>query len=326
LTASSLRRWFPGKFNSMYPLNVLRDLQEAFPDAALRTAGEPRSSVNVSRTAWVTAPGLFEDWMIAEEPKRESVRAYLSYLRRARGHFDDVGRQMGYLNPAATHSLGHDKWSVGWAGGNLLSMAAYLYILRSYDVTGCVLECGAFKGASTACLSWVCQELGLTLYSADSFEGLPSEEGHYGAGDFRGSLEEVTQNVNQCGRPECVHYIPGWYSESLKTFGREILLLWMDVDLQQSAIDVLENVFPFLNKDGVIFSDGFTEGVDYDGHKIRFTGGEPAGFFRFLGAHGIAYHAVPGAAKGLALIVPNAREDETVLFRAESFNHLTALL
>jgi hypothetical protein len=327
----------------MYPFNVMQDLREAFPDPALREAGERRSRVNVSRTAWATAPGVFEDWMIAEEPKRESVRAYLSYLRRARAHFDEVGRKMGYWNPAATHSLGHDKWSVGWAGANMLSMAAYLYILRSYDVSGCVLECGAFKGASTACLSWVCHELGLTLYSADSFAGLPATEGHYGAGDFCGSLEEVTENVNQCGRPECVHYIKGWYSESLKDFNRDILLLWVDVDLEQSTTDVLENVFRFLNTNGVIFSDGFVEGKDYADHKIKASGGEPGGFrrffgpyriyyrevnkfFRFLGARQIGYQVVNGAAKGLALIVPNVREGETVLFRAESFNHLVALL
>lgn len=310
----------------MYPFDVVQDLQEAFPDAALRAAGERRSSVNVSRAEWVTAPSVFEDWMLAEESNKESVRAYLGYLRRARQHFEDVGRQMGYWNPAATHSLGHDKWSVGWAGANMLSMAAYLYILRSYEVTGCVLECGAFKGASTACLSWVCHELGLKLYSADSFAGLPSEEGHYSAGDFRGSLEEVTQNVNQCGRPECVEYIKGWYAESLKTFDREIQLLWMDVDLQQSTIDVLENVFPRLNKNGVIFSDGFTAGVDYGGGRIRFTGGEPAGFFRFFAEHQIGYQAVNGAAKGLALIVPNCRQDEKVLFRAEAFDYLIARL
>ncbi len=321
----------------------MQDLREVFPDAALRTDGERRSSVNVSVTPWVTPPGVFEEWMIAEEPNRESVRAYLSYLRRARQHFDDVARQMGYWNPAATHSLGHDKWSVGWAGDNMLSMAAYLYILRSYGVTGCVLECGVFKGASTACLSWVCHELGLTLYSADSFAGLPSDEAHYGAGDFLGSLEEVTRNVNQCGRPERVHYISGWYSDSLKDFNREILLLWVDVDLEQSTIDVLENVFRFLNTNGVIFSDGFTKDLDYGGNKIRRTGGEPGGFFRFfeahrlyyrpvnkffrfLGARPIRYQVVNGAAKGLALIVPNCREGETVLFRAESFDRLVALL
>lgn len=327
----------------MYPLDVMRDLQSVFPDLALQTAGQLRSRVNVSRTAWETAPGVFEDWMIAEESNRESLRAYLSYLRRARWHFDEVGRQMGYLNPAATHSLGHDKWSVGWAGDNMLSMAAYLYILRTYDVGGCVLECGAFKGASAACLSWVCHELGLTLYSADSFAGLPSDEGHYSAGDFHGSLEEVTQNVNRCGRPECVQYIPGWYSESLKNFNRGIMLLWIDVDLEQSTIDVLENVFPFLDTNGVIFSDGFIEDFDYEDYKIKLTGGEPAGFFRFfepyriyyrpvnqffryLGARRIGYQVVNGAAKGLALIVPNVREGETVLFRAESFNHLIARL
>ncbi|HEY5892044.1 MAG TPA: TylF/MycF/NovP-related O-methyltransferase [Chthoniobacterales bacterium] len=308
------------------PLMYPKDIMEILP-ASVPRAGQEGSSSNIHVVrAWMNyPPGWVEDWMISNADLAP-VHAYLDFLRRARNRFNEVAEKMGYWNSDASHSLGHDRWSVGWAGSNLLSIAAYLYSLKSYNVSGSLLECGVFKGSSTACLSWACRELGLTLYSADSFAGLPSEEGHYNAADFRGSLDEVTRNVNQYGYPECVQFIPGWYSESLKNFAPTIALLWVDVDLQQSTLDVLNNVFPRLAKDAVIFSDGFTEGVDFDGYKVRHTGGEPAGFARFFEATGIGYKAMPGGAKGLALILPNCQEDEQPLFNASAFQYLLSLL
>jgi hypothetical protein len=68
------------------------------------------------------------------------------------------------------------------------------------------------------------------------------------------------------------------------------------------------------------------EGVDFDGCKIRHTGGEPAGFLRFFETNRIQYQAVPGGAKGLALILPGCQDDERVLFDAASFHYLLGRL
>jgi hypothetical protein len=306
----------------MYPSTITREFYEQYPEYA----HSGLNTINSGRADRIPPTGVMEDWMIQQESRRDSVRAYLSFLRWSRQRFDEVAKRMGAWNSDASHSLGHDKWTVGWAGDTLLSMAASLYALHASGVTGGILECGAFKGSSTACLSWVCSQLGLPLYCADSFEGLPADEGHYGTGDFRGSLAEVSHNVSAYGRPECVHYIAGWYSDSLKGFEPELSLLWVDVDLQQSVVDLMENVFPRLNRNGVIFSDGFTEGVDFEGGKIVNTGCEPAGFHRYFSAHGVDYKVAPGGAKGLALIVPHCKQDEAVLFRADSFHHLVNLL
>jgi hypothetical protein len=283
-----------------------------------------RSSVNVVRGPRPFSPGRIEDWMLANEGRVAAVGDYLNFLRRARAHFEKVARGMGYWNASASHRLGHDRWSVGWAAGssNLLSIASYSYVLSSYGMTGCILECGVFKGSSTACLSWACNELGLTLYSADSFEGLPSSEGHYAAGDFSGSLDEVMRNVSEFGCIDRVRFISGRYSESLRHFPHEILLLWIDVDLQQSVVDVMQHVAGRLSKSAVIFSDGFAPQMDLDGEHVRNTGGEPAGFYRVFLDRSVTYKAVPGGARGLALIVPRCEEDETVLFSAESFEYL----
>jgi Macrocin-O-methyltransferase (TylF) len=310
----------------MYPKNVSQELKSANLRGSEPTLDTGCSSIHVTRADAHGAGYEIEDWMLSEERTYPAVGAYLAFLRRARQHFKQVAKKMGYWNSQSSHSLGHDKWSVGWAGEALMSMAAAMYTLKSYGVCGGVLECGVYKGSSTACLSWVCRELGVPFYAADSFEGLPVNEGHYNAGDFRGSLEEVKRNVGLCGCLETVQFIPGWYSESLKGFQHPLSLIWMDVDLQQSVVDVMENVIDRLDRDGLIFSDGFSADVDFDGCKIKKTGGEPAGFFRFFEARKLDYKAVPGGAKGLALIVPHCRDDENVIFQAAAFEYLISHL
>lgn len=242
------------------------------------------------------------EWMYRHEQAHGAIADWLDFLRRTRARFARVVEQMGQWNAASSHSLGHDKWSVGWGGDALLPHANALYALKSYGVNGRVLECGAFKGSSTACLSLVCAELGYQLDCADSFEGLPSEEGHYNKGDFLGTLDEVRDNVTRFGDINCVHFIEGWYADSLKNYQEPVALLWLDVDLQESTRDVLQNVFPRLTDGAVILSDGFSKGVDFIGKKVAQTGGEPAGFYKYFTENKVPYLACPGGSKGLAQI------------------------
>ena len=311
----------------MYPRPIIEELAASRPELAAPFLDPARSSIHVTSRQLAGATDFaVEDWILSRVDTSAEIKAYLTYLRRAKGQFDAVSQALGYWNQEASHSLGHDRWAVGWAGASLLSIAAYLYALRSYGVEGVVLECGVFKGSSTACLSLVCRELGYPLFAADSFEGLPSGEGHYGKGDFKGSRDEVCANVARLGAAEVVRYIQGWYSESLQGWQDKIALLWVDVDLQQSTLDVLNQVYPSLGPDAVIFSDGFTKDVDFDGDHIKQTGGEPAGFYRFFNDRGLNYKAKPGGAKGLALIVSQCAGNETILFAEEKFAYLTGRL
>ena len=306
----------------MYPRQIVEELAASQPGLANPYLDPTRSSIHVTgRPAPDAGNFAVEDWMLAHESTSSAVAAYLGYLRRSRQRFDAVAQGLGYCNQDASHSLGHDRWSVGWGGVSLLSTAAALYALRSYGVEGVVLECGVFKGSSTACISLVCEELGYPLYAADSFAGLPSKEDHYGKGDFKGSFDEVQANIQKFGAPQSVRYVEGWYAESLQNWREPIALLWIDVDLQRSTLDVLERVYPCLGPDSVIYSDGFIKGVDFDGDQVRWTGGEPAGFYHFFRG-GASYKAKPGGAKGLAMIVPRCRENETILFAEERFTYL----
>lgn len=306
----------------MYPKQIADALRRAHPEwfAARQDEG---TALTLAFADGVRDGDAVEDAVFELASSDPAIAAYLDYLRDAKAAFREIATSMGYWNPVSSHSLRHDAWSVGWAGDALLPIANYLYVLQSFGVRGDCLEAGAFKGSSTACLSYVCSKLGLTLYCADSFAGLPSSEGHYGTGDFAGSREEVEANVRAHGVIGAVRFIEGWYAESLRGFSAPLSLIWTDVDLQQSVLDVLQHTMPCLVPDGVIFSDGFTEGVDFTpDHRIVFTGSEPAGFHRYFRDHAMDAIALPAAPGGLTLILPHPERTPWLWFDRRRFERL----
>jgi hypothetical protein len=306
----------------MYPRAISEALLRHHPEWL---AGIDRYAANALQLEWAPRPAgdfAVEDWLLQHPWAEPGIGYYLAFLRSAKARFGQVEDIMGYWNPTASHSLEHDKWSVGWHGDAMLPLANYLYLLRSFGVSGDCLECGAFKGSSTACLSYACDELGLKLHCADSFAGLPSDEGHYGKGDFAGPRDEVEANVRKCGSIRAVNFIEGWYQSSLRGFATPLSLIWMDVDLQQSVLDAMENVFASLDRRGVIFSDGFAP-RDYAGeNKIAATGGEPGGFYQFFERHSLDVIAMPTGAKGISLILPHPEETPWLRIYPERFEYL----
>ena len=289
----------------IYPKAIAEVIRDRAPHLSAHLPELADWSSNLTSRRSSSDSTAVEDWILNDGRTFGPVRAYLDFLRGIHLRLAHVGETMGYWNEQSSHQLRHDQWSVGHAGSNIMPMAAYAYYLRSYGANGIVLECGTFKGSSTACLSWVCDALDLDLVTADSFEGLPANEGHYHRGDFKGTLPEVQKNIEIVGCPGRVRYLKGWYSESLSGFSDDILILWVDVDLQQSAIDIMENVSGKLRKDSIIFSDGIVAGVDLSDEMLIPNGGEGAGFYRFFERHGIPYKAVPAGPEGMALIYPN---------------------
>src|SRR5678809_112374 len=82
----------------------------------------------------------------------------------------------------------------------------------SPQAQGDVVECGAYKGASSASLSLACELVRRKLWVCDSFAGLPSAEaeitrnyahlkvqGHYAQGMYAGALDEVRANISRYG-------------------------------------------------------------------------------------------------------------------------------
>lgn len=129
------------------------------------------------------------------------------------------------------------------------------------DVPGDVVECGTWKGGSATNLSLVCRIVGRNLRIYDSFEGLPEgrpgdrEATHYQAGDYRGTLDEVRANITRHGAIECCTFIQGWFDRTLPGVEGPLLLVFLDVDLEDSLVTCVRHLWPALVDRGYLFLD-----------------------------------------------------------------------
>ena len=218
-------------------------------------------------------PDLALDWVFGRGRLHPEVQHYIAYLKRMGESF------------LATAEL-FDLWSPPGSTGSkhalrlthpheILYIAHHLYLLESEKVPGAVVECGCAHGFSTACLSAACAALGRQLIVADSFEGLPdvhNEEEFFRKGDYASAEDEVMHHVRLCGAPQVVRTVKGWYKDSLLGWNTPIAVLWMDVDLFESARDCLQHLLPCLSAQGAIFTHEFTDfhgrPQPLDGHNV----------------------------------------------------------
>lgn len=203
-------------------------------------------------------PARVAEWLCSPAALRHrEVRRYLAFLKLMYETYCAIYE--GYLrmgrephgSPKGAETSPHE----------MLYLANHLYALAAEGVPGVALECGTYKGYSACCLSHACGSLGRKLVLADSFQGLPGTEvageEHYARGDFRGTLEEVRDNLEAHGRPEVVELLEGYFETSLAGWNRPVGLLWMDVDLFSSTWTVLERIYPHLVPGAAIFCHEF---------------------------------------------------------------------
>lgn len=134
-------------------------------------------------------------------------------------------------------------------------------------VRGDVVECGAWKGASSASLSRICARVERKLWVCDSFAGLPDDGlqrheglhtgvyGYYREGMFAGALDEVRANITRCGCIEVCEFVPGFFADSLKMLQEPLVFAFLDVDLVSSTRDCLRYLWPLLAEDAAIYTD-----------------------------------------------------------------------
>lgn len=181
------------------------------------------------------------------------VHRYLGYLRTVYGAALYAAQHFSRANRRATGEK--DRASMLTGPKELAAIAHHLYVLAEVGVPGALLEFGCYKGFSTSVLSTACHILGRPMDVFDSFAGLPpSDSAYYRAGEFAGGLAEVARNVAEFGRPDVVSFHEGFFSASVAQWvPRPAACLWMDVDLEQSAVDALK-AFPALDRRGALFS------------------------------------------------------------------------
>lgn len=276
----------------MLPPDVLQiaRAEEVFP------ASEPTASDAAATAAWLTSPAA---------QRHQAVRRHVFLLKYLYETFHAISECFPRDNPDGTADK--DDEARGTSAEEMLHLAHQLHLLASHGVEGAVLECGCFKGFSSACLSHACALLGRELIVADSFQGLPPPTGEeaawYREGDFRGALAEVEENVGTYGRPECVRFREGWFRDSLRGWARPLALLWLDVDLYDSARDVLDNVLPALDARGAIASHEFLPGRIEDG-RIVHSAEPPGALHDALSGRGLAYRAAHLAGNTAVLTFP----------------------
>ncbi len=169
-----------------------------------------------------------------------AIANYCRYLRSCWAHcrFVDDHFPTTNTNVAAQGADFHCKPN---SVRELFSIIHQLYVLKSWGVTGAFGEFGCFKGFSTSMLSFAARELALDMHVFDSFEGLPpSDSTGYAAGDYAGSLDEVSDHVRRFGAPDVVTFHKGFFADTFREYTPPPLMcLWMDVDLEVSARDLM---------------------------------------------------------------------------------------
>ena len=182
------------------------------------------------------------------------VIAYARYLRETWAHFNFVRAYFPRVNRNRKPTDKDYSCTLN-SPEELMTIAHHLYVLKSHGMTGAFAEFGCYQGYSTAMLSYACRLLAIPMHVFDSFAGLPpSDSDLYRRGEFAGSLAAVTAHVETYGAREMVTFHPGYFADTLSAFAMpDLITLWMDVDLESSARDMV-TVIPRVDPAGAVFT------------------------------------------------------------------------
>ena len=185
--------------------------------------------------------------------------------------------------------------------GQSLAMSAYFFRLleRVGQAEGDIVECGVGRGVSL--VSW-CTYVEYAqqfqddpkwperrIMGFDSFEGLPDPSSddlnpgwdnnpHIRAGTVKDtSMTGVIRMLRSTGvSPDFisdqVRLVPGWFNNTLPNFDAKIALLHIDVDLHDSYLTVLNQLYNQVVPGGVIAFDEYKSDAD----SRRFPGAAKA--------------------------------------------------
>jgi O-methyltransferase len=135
------------------------------------------------------------------------------------------------------------------------------------ETDGVVVECGCFKGGSSANLSLACALVHRELHVYDSFAGLPEPEKwdqdhalaraevvhHYEQGMYTGTYDEVQGNIRSYGALESCRLIPGYFADSLREYRTPCVLAFIDVDLRDSLEDCVRAIWSHMAPGSALF-------------------------------------------------------------------------
>ncbi|OHA58418.1 MAG: hypothetical protein A2571_01400 [Candidatus Vogelbacteria bacterium RIFOXYD1_FULL_44_32] len=165
---------------------------------------------------------------------------------------------------------------------------------QTQSLAGDYYEFGLFEGYSFYRAIKLGKTWGQTAhyFGFDSFEGLPDVTGidagwRFKRGQYRSSLEEVTANLKSKNcLADNVYLIKGFYNESLKNKAKlnhlplgPAKVVLIDSDLYESARDVLNFIYPYLQPGTAILFD------DWNCFEADEQKGERRAWREFLALH-----------------------------------------
>jgi O-methyltransferase len=127
---------------------------------------------------------------------------------------------------------------------------------------GCVVECGSYKGGSAANLSLVCSLIGRRLVIYDSFAGLPEPGQHdrthvvpsetalhtYERGEYAGSIQEVTSNIERWGSIDACELRPGFFADTLPLHSDPTVLVFAEACIRALWPHLTESAWFFTHE------------------------------------------------------------------------------
>jgi O-methyltransferase len=154
----------------------------------------------------------------------------------------------------------------------LNSLHECLDYVRTKNIDGDFIETGVWRGGASIFMKYYSDYYNMNkkIFVSDSFEGLPKpdidkypqdlNDNHHTIDFLKVSLEEVKSNFKMYNvLDEKVIFLKGWFKDTLKdnTNINKLSVLRFDGDMYGSTIDVLENLYPKLIKNGVVIIDDY---------------------------------------------------------------------
>lgn len=147
-----------------------------------------------------------------------------------------------------------------------------LKLVNNYKhIKGCIVECGTWRGGMIAGIADVIGDK-KKYYLYDSFDGLPLVEEIDGqaAKNWQGNTsspyffdnckaqQKVTEQVMRLSKAKDYYIIKGWFSDTLPNHsGKNISILRLDGDWYKSTFECLSNLYPYVNKGGIVIIDDY---------------------------------------------------------------------
>lgn len=131
--------------------------------------------------------------------------------------------------------------------------------VEAENIPGAWVECGVWRGGASI-MARYCLAPERTVYLCDSFQGLPFDpsEPQWARYDYlKVSEDEVRGYFKAFCCDDNVQFVKGWFKDTLPNWETPIAILRCDGDMYSSTMQILGNLYDWVNKGGFVIIDDF---------------------------------------------------------------------